>query len=259
MLGEEHKPDYEVIKPEVKEVTVKSAFIVHKNYNIEKDFSYPFHLSGYTGCLWSLDECIPGCIYCYARKRWKRYWRLLAHPYQLIVKTNYPELVAKELPRMDKKDLPKIVRIGTHSEPYGPLEKKYKITRGILEAFVEYTHWEIRIPTKSQLILRDIDLLQQLNVLVTVTITTLRHASHFEPRVPTPLQRIQVLRVLNKHDIRTRIRVEPTLGSYTELEEIQKIGEDVGVEEVKVKKLNYFKLSDLEPKPHGQLLVTQFT
>jgi DNA repair photolyase len=247
------------MKPEVKEITVTHAFSVSKKYNIEKDFRYPFHLSAYVGCLWDLEEPIPGCRYCYARKMWKRYWRQLDHPYQLLVKTNYPELVAKEFPRMDKKDLPKICRIGTHSEPYGPLEKKYELTKRTLEAFLEYPHWEIRIPTKSTLILRDKELLQQLNVLVTTTITTLNHAAHFEPRAPGPYKRLQTLRLLSEAGIRTRIRIEPHLGQYTEEELIRKIGEEIGVEEIKVKKLNYFKLSALEPKPHGQLLLTQFT
>lgn len=152
------------MRPEIIEVTAKRAFSVSKKYDIEKDYRYPFHLSGYTGCLWSLEDCIPGCRYCYARKMWKRYWRNLDHPYQLIVKTNYPELVREELPRMDKKDLPKIMRI----------------------------------------------------------------------------------------------RVEPYLPGYTELETIKKIGADIRVEEVKVKKLNYFKLSDLEPQSHEQIPLTQF-
>ncbi len=221
-----------------REIKVKKAFVVHSDYNIKKDFKYPFHLSAYQGCS-------SHCIYCYARRNWRRFWSLCQDPEQIIVKINYPEIVEKELSLMEKKGLPLIMRIGTHSEPYNALEPRYRLTRKTLEKFIGRSGWEIRIPTKSKHILLDKDILLCLNVLVTVTITSLYHWQRFEPDSISVYDRLLLLKELKRNGIRTRIRVEPYLEGFTELEEIKKIGRDLGVEEIKVKKLNYYSMTEL--------------
>lgn len=225
-------------KNSCKEIRVKRAFVVHKDYDIEKDFKYPFHLSAYQGCN-------SHCIYCYARKNWRRFWSLCSNPNQIIVKINYPEIVEKELPLMEKESLPLIMRIGTHAEPYNVLEPKYRLTRKTLEKFIGRSGWEIRIPTKSKRILEDKDILLCLNALITVTITSIHHWQRFEPDSISVYERISLLKELKKNGIRIRIRVEPYLEGFTELNEIKKIGQDLGVEEIKVKKLNYYSIEEL--------------
>lgn len=220
----------------IKEIELKKAFKVHRDYNIEEDFRYPYHLTPYQGCAFQ-------CVYCFNYKN-PKYWKNIEDKQsQIVVAKNIVDLVRQELTEITRSsDLPLMVRIGTSAEIYGPAEEEYRITRGILEEFAKSNGWHIRIPTKSDLVLRDIDLLQQLDCLVTITLTTTSedYASKLEPKAPTVAKRLEVLKELRKKGIRSRIRCEPYLEGISDVENMLRIKEELGLEEVKVKKLNYY-------------------
>ncbi|MBD3247638.1 radical SAM protein [Candidatus Pacearchaeota archaeon] len=226
------------------EVNAEKAFRKYDNYDIEKDFRYPYHLTPYQGCVFQ-------CVYCFNYKK-SKYWKNIEdRKNEIVVVKNMPELVSKEIKKLNMENHPKIVRIGTEAEIYGPAEKEYNITRKILEEFAKYGKmWKIYIPTKSDLILRDIDLLKKLNVVVTVTIVTTNEklAKKLEPHAPSVKRRIEVLRELRKNKIPCRIRCEPFLEGISDVENINKIKNELDLIEVKVKKLNYFTLDEVKKR-----------
>ena len=131
---------------EVNEITVKSAL---------SKSSLPglvYALNPYRGCQ-------HACTYCYAPSvlREKRRWGEFVD-----VKMNLPDALAKDLERLPIG----IVGIGTVTDAYQPIEKKYALTRKCLEALLE-KDWPISIQTKSDLVLRDLDLIEQLwNIMI---------------------------------------------------------------------------------------------
>jgi DNA repair photolyase len=225
----------------VKEVNLKKAFKVHEDYNIEEDFKYPYHLTPYQGCAFQ-------CVYCFNYKR-DKYWKNVDDVTgQIVVGANIVDVLRQELPlvTMDSK-LPLVCRIGTEAEIYGPAEEKYGLMRGILQEFAKYPGWHIRIPTKSDLVLRDVDLLKKLDCMVPVTLTTMDDsvAKKLEPNAPSVSRRIEVLRELRRNGIRCRIRCEPYIEGISDTSGMEKLAEELGLEEVKVKKLNYFSVDEI--------------
>jgi len=227
----------------IKEIKLDRAFKIYRDFNLEEDFKYPFHLTPYQGCSF-------GCVYCFNTVN-KEYWTSLdpnGRDKQIAVATNIVDLLKKELPEVSSMDLPKVVRIGTEAEIYGPPEEKYKITRGILEQFINYPGWKGEIPTKSDLVLRDIDLLKKLNFHVTVTIVTTNEslAEKLEPYAPSVKRRIETLRELRANGINCRIRCEPYLEGISDVDNLLKIKDELGLEKVKVKHLNYYTLDEIK-------------
>lgn len=229
-------------KLRIKEIKLKRAFKIHRDFDLEKDFRYPYHLTPYQGCTF-------GCVYCFNTKI-KKYWRDIdRQDNQIVVAKNIVDLVKNELSVISKNSsLPLIVRIGTEAEIYGPVEKEYRITRGILEQFTKYPQWKGEIPTKSDLVLRDLDLLKQLDFHVTITIVTTNEdlAAKLEPYAPIVSRRIEVLRQLRQNGIKCRIRCEPYLEGISDVENLLKIKEELGLEKVKVKPLNYYTESEIK-------------
>lgn len=225
----------------VKEIQIDRAFKIHRDFDLEEDFKYPYHLTPYQGCTF-------GCVYCFNTKN-KKYWAHLDGKNQIVVAKNIVDLAKQELPEISKNsDMPLIVRIGTEAEIYGPAEREYKITRGLLEEFIKYPQWKGEIPTKSDLVLRDVDLLKQLDFHVTITIVTTNedYAKKLEPYAPSVARRIEVLRELRQNGIKCRIRCEPYLDGISDVDNLLKIKEELGLEKVKVKKLNYYTLNKVK-------------
>ncbi len=170
-------------------------------------------------CINPYIGCLHGCIYCYSRfmkrftghtERWGEF---------VDVKINAPEILEKELLRGSKKGM---VVLSSVTDPYQQVEEKYKITRGILEILLKHD-FPISILTKSDLVLRDIDLLKQFSDCeVGLTITTLdeRVARDFEPHSSFPQQRVNALETLHKEGIRTYGFIGPILPRLTELQPI---------------------------------------
>lgn len=172
-------------------------------------------------CINPYVGCFHGCIYCYSRFM-KRFTGHTEKWGQFVdVKVNAPEILEKELSRNPKKG---ITLLGSVTDAYQPVEKKYKITRALLEVLLKYD-FPVSILTKSDLVVRDIDLLKQFSKCdVGFTITTLDGdvANDFEPRSSSPQRRIKALEKLHKAGIRTYSFIGPILPELTDLRVIFK-------------------------------------
>jgi DNA repair photolyase len=125
------------------------------------------------------------------------------------VKVNAPHLLRKQLKRAKRG----IVSLSTVTDPYQPLEKRYKLTRGCLEALLE-NQFSVSILTRSPLCLRDIDLFKQFkNIDVGFSITTHDEAVKriFEPHSPSIHSRIEALKKLREENIGTYAFIGPML------------------------------------------------
>jgi DNA repair photolyase len=152
--------------------------------------------------------CEHGCVYCFARPT-HAYLGLSAgldFESRLFVKPGAAGLLRKELSAKSYKVRP--IAIGTNTDPYQPIEKRYGLMREILEVLLEFRH-SVSLLTKSDLILRDLDLLRKLQeydlVRAMISITTLdgKLARAMEPRAPTPAKRLEAVRALAEAGIPT--------------------------------------------------------
>ncbi|QWR78232.1 SPL family radical SAM protein [Candidatus Magnetomonas plexicatena] len=152
------------------------------------------------------SACTNGCRYCDTNS--SGYGDMWGDAVNLI-KVNCAEVLKRELPNAERG----VVRISSHADPYQPAEGRYKITRNCMEALVPY-QFPVELFTKSPLILRDIDVLSQLETLeVGITITTdsdlVRRA--FEPQASPIAVRINILKALHEVGINTCVKIDPVL------------------------------------------------
>lgn len=154
--------------------------------------------------------CTHGCIYCDARSTCYQ----MQHAFEDVeVKKNGPELLEQALRRKRKRCM---IGTGAMSDPYQPLEKELRLTRRCLELIDEYG-FGLAIQTKSDLILRDLDLLKSISrktkCVVQVTLTTSDEdlCRILEPGVCTTKRRIEVLRILKEEGISTLVWMTPIL------------------------------------------------
>ncbi len=158
---------------------------------------------------------------CYARRT---HWFLdedgvNAWSSKVFVKVNAPEILRSELRRSGWKR--EEVALGTATDPYQPIERKYKVTRRILEALCE-SRTPVGIVTRSPMILRDIDVLRELarraRVTVCVSIVTMdaRIAREIEPTVALPAQRLRTVQRLSAAGIRAGVILAPILPGLTD-------------------------------------------
>ena len=161
--------------------------------------------------------CSHGCIYCDSRSA---VYNMDHHFEDVEVKQNSLELLKKELIKRPKA----MVGCGSMSDPYIPLEKEIKYTRGALELIDRYGFGFTCI-TKSDLILRDIDLLKRINektkVVVQMTLTTADDdlCRVLEPNVCTTSRRVEVLKILHEEGIPTVVWLCPILPYINDTED----------------------------------------
>jgi DNA repair photolyase len=137
----------------------------------------------------------------------------------LDVKINAPEVLAKELAKKPKKG---VVLLGSVTDAYQSVERKYRLTRAILEILLRQD-FPVSILTKSNLVVRDLDLFRQFKECeVGLTITTLdQKVTHdFEPYSSIPQKRIETLKTLRQSGITTYAFIGPILPELTDLEAI---------------------------------------
>ncbi len=160
--------------------------------------------------------CEHGCIYCYARNT-HEYWGYSAgldFERKIIAKPNAPQLLEKQL--MNKNWVVSPIMFSGNTDCYQPIERKLKITRQMLEVLLKFKHPTSMI-TKNNLILRDIDILQELAkhklIHVMVSITSLREELRLkmEPRTVTAKNRLKVIEQLNKAGIPAGIMTAPII------------------------------------------------
>ena len=167
--------------------------------------------------------CEHGCVYCFARPT-HAYLGLspgLDFESKLFVKPDAPALLERELSAPGYE--PRTMAIGTNTDPYQPIERKYRVMRGILEVLERAGH-PVGIVTKSALILRDLDILARLAsrnlVKVAISVTTLdpKLARIMEPRAPTPSRRLEALRQLSDAGVPTSVMVAPIIPAINDAE-----------------------------------------
>jgi len=197
---------------------------------------------------WSINPyvgCAFGCAYCYARYA-HRYvaerlstaegsgegvneelrdlppW--LAFERRILVKREAASILRRELKRPARLRalLRETVVIGTATDPYQPAERRYRITRGVLETLAEQRGLSVTIITKSPLVTRDIDVLlriaavSRLSVHVSLITVDRDLARRLEPRAPTPEARLRAIARLRARGIEVGVNVMPVLPGITD-------------------------------------------
>ncbi len=190
------------------EVTLTQARSIISR-NDSPDIPFTQSINPYQGCE-------HGCIYCYARPS-HAYLGLspgLDFETKLFAKANAAQLLRAELSRPGYRC--EIISLGANTDPYQPIERKYKITRGILEVLSEFDH-PLGIVTKSAMVERDLDLLAPMAkkglVHVFVSIGTLDHElmRRLEPRTSAPARRLEALCALSEAGIPCGVLVAPII------------------------------------------------
>ncbi|MFK0384811.1 PA0069 family radical SAM protein [Rhizobium sp. RM] len=182
--------------------------------------------------------CEHGCIYCFARPT-HSYMGLSAgldFESKLFAKPDAAKLLERELGKPGYK--PRVIAIGTNTDPYQPIEREWRIMRQILEVLAEADH-PVAIVTKSALITRDIDILAPLAskglVKVGISVTTLdrKLARTMEPRASTPAKRLEAIKTLTDAGIPSAVMMAPVIPALNdhEIERILEAGKAAGATE----------------------------
>ena len=167
--------------------------------------------------------CEHGCIYCYARPS-HGYLNLspgLDFETKLFYKPDAASLLEKELAAPGYRCTP--ITIGANTDPYQPIEREYRVTRGIIEVLSRYRH-PLSIITKGALIERDVDLLAEMArdnlVLALVSVTTLSNKLKrtLEPRAASPAARLRAIRTLSSAGVPVGVMVAPVIPVLTDSE-----------------------------------------
>jgi|SRR5882757_6942985 len=180
--------------------------------------------------------CEHGCVYCFARPT-HAYFNLssgLDFETKLFYKPDAARLLEIELAKPSYSCRP--IAIGTNTDPYQPIEREYRVMRGVLEVLARYKH-PVTIVTKGALIERDIDLLSSMAAQhlasVAISVTTLQASLKrtLEPRAASPRARLRTIKCLSDAGIPVTVLVAPVIPLLTdsELEQILEACAEAGV------------------------------
>jgi DNA repair photolyase len=205
----------EELPPLKTEITIERPRHIITN-NDSPDISFDRSINPYRGCE-------HGCIYCFARPT-HAFMGLspgLDFETRLFAKAGAASLLERELsaPRYQ----PKVIAIGTNTDPYQPIERDQRVMREVLEVLHRAKH-PVAIVTKSALILRDLDLLAPMAELglvkVALSVTTLDPvlARKMEPRAATPEKRLDAIRQLAAAGVPTAVLVAPIIPAINDAE-----------------------------------------
>lgn len=205
---------------------------------IEREAKSIYTRSKLPGIKYTINQyvgCGHKCVYCYARymDRWKEYGKWGTW---IEVKTNAPELA--------KQKVKGEVTMSSVSDPYQPLEKEYKLTRKVLENMDKDT--EISILTKSDMVLRDIDILKEfkaVSVGLTVNCFPEKVRKILEPHTTSTGKRIEALEKLNKAGIRTFCFISPVIPELTKVRKVLARTEEI---------VNYYLIEVLNTRLGGE-------
>ncbi|KYH37454.1 MAG: deoxyribodipyrimidine photolyase [Candidatus Bathyarchaeota archaeon B24] len=207
----------------VKEIRVKSVLNRHRRRD-------PWFLDDYSVNPYRL--CGFNCVYCYIRG--SRYGAHMGEG--VAVKVNAPLLLERELWKWARKRKYGFIALSSSTEPWQPLESRYGVTRRCLEAILRF-RFPVHCLTKSKLILRDLDLLTEIDrtallpeelkktvnrgVLVTFSLSTLdeRVAEIFEPGAPKPDERLEAMAKVKDEGLQTGIAYIPVLPYISDTDE----------------------------------------
>jgi DNA repair photolyase len=189
---------------------------------------------------WTINPyrgCEFACRYCYARytHEFMEIKDASLFENQIYAKSDLAPILRHELRRTPLEDP---IAIGTATDPYQPAEKRFRRTRSVLEVFVGQNGRRLSITTKSDLITRDVDLLQRIAesnaVSVNITITTLDRdlARALEPRAPRPDLRLRAVRTLANTGIPVGVFPNPVMPMITDselrLDQLARAARDAG-------------------------------
>ena len=173
---------------------------------------------------WTINPyrgCEFACKYCYARytHEFMEMRDGIEFEQKIYVKQHAADLLRSELRRVKSGES---IALGTATDPYQPAERRYEVTRGILEEFARHHGFELGIVTKSNLIVRDLELLRELSrnnaLSVHMTVTTLKVqlARILEPRASRPDLRLDAVRQLSAAGITVGVSCSPVLPGITD-------------------------------------------
>lgn len=194
-------------------------------------YSLDYTINPYTGCS-------HGCVYCYADFM-KKYADHDENWGEFVdVKVNAPEILEKDL----RKNEPGEILLSSVTDPYLHVEKKYELTRKILKR-LQGTKFDVSILTKSDLVLRDLDILQtfspdQLSVGFTINFLEEKHRNNWEPDAPSIENRLEALEKISNKGIKTYVHVGPYLEGITDLKKLADKFEPL-INELQIESLNF--------------------
>jgi DNA repair photolyase len=171
------------------------------------------------GPSWSMNPyqgCEHGCAYCYARNS-HEYWGFSAgtdFETQIMVKKNAPQLLAQSLQKPSWQA--ETIMLSGNTDCYQPIERKLAITRALLKVLLQYRQ-PVGIITKNSLVLRDLDLLQELSkkrlVKVSISLTSLDDSLRrkLEPRTASAIKRLKTIETLAAKAIPVNLMLAPII------------------------------------------------
>jgi DNA repair photolyase len=180
----------------------------------QRHLPFAWAINPYRGCEFA-------CKYCYARYS-HEFMELrdgLDFERKIFVKQHAADLLRHELKKVKRGES---IAIGTATDPYQPAERRYEITRAIVEELARHSGLELGIVTKSNLIIRDAEILRQvaannrLYVSITITTVDVELARKLEPRAPRPDLRLEAVRQLNLAGVDAGVNCAPVLPQITD-------------------------------------------
>ena len=197
-------------------------------HNDSPDIGFDYSINPYRGCE-------HGCVYCYARPGHEYFGLSAGLDFEsvIFVKPDAAALLRSAL--LKKSWQPQVIAISGVTDCYQPVERKLRITRGVLEVLRDFRN-PVTLITKNHLITRDLDILGELatwnGVAVSISITTLRNDLQrvMEPRTSTPARRLQAVQALARAGVPVNVMVAPVVPGLTdeELPAILRAAADAG-------------------------------
>ncbi len=184
--------------------------------NDSPDIGFDRSINAYRGCE-------HGCVYCFARPT-HAYFGLssgMDFETKIFIKPEAGRLLDAELRK--RSYLPAPIAMGTNTDPYQPLEREHRITRGVLEVLRAFNH-PFTIITKNHLVTRDLDILGPMGkenlCRVGLSVTTLDRdlARKMEPRASTPSRRIEAIRILAEAGVPAGVMAAPMIPALNDME-----------------------------------------
>ena len=197
---------------EVEYFTLPTRSLLNRCTGVRMPFTWT--INPYRGCEFA-------CKYCYARytHEFMEMRDGVDFEQKIYVKQHAANLLRQELRRVRPGEQ---IAIGTATDPYQPAERRFEVTRAILEELARHQGLQIGLITKGNLILRDLELLRELGcknrLFVNLTITTLNVelARILEPRAPRPDLRMETVRKLNQAGIAAGVSCSPVIPGITD-------------------------------------------
>ena len=180
----------------------------------KRQMPFTWTINPYRGCEFA-------CRYCYARytHEFMEMRDGLEFERKIYVKQQAAALLRHDLHRVKAHEP---IALGTATDPYQPAERRYEVTRAILEEFSRHRGFELGIVTKSNLVIRDLELLQEvakhnrLSIHLTITTLDTQLARILEPRAPRPDLRLDAVRALAQAGLRVGISCSPVVPGITD-------------------------------------------